>query len=141
MSKWQRDRIEPGIRQDIGLYPQLTDVELTPSDQIEMSMTDFPTPDPIPTRKSAGRKYRWSEKYQKRILCDEFDEPYFAHEKDDISIPVPLSLPQSLLDELDKKLDKIRNHKDINKRKEKLKRSRYIRQVLERDLGVIYREA
>lgn len=102
--------------------------------------TNKSNPESAVTRKSAGRKYRYSNKYQKKILLDEFNEPYFAHEKDDVSIPVPLSLPQSLNEALDRKLDKIRNHPDINKRKEKLKKSRYIRQLLERDLKVIYRE-
>lgn len=112
-------------------YPQLTPdpEELKESPMIAESK-----------RKSAGRKHRYSYKYQKKILLDEFNEPYFAHESDDISISVGLSLPASLVDSLDKKIEKIRSHENINRRKEKLKRSRYIRQLIEKDLGLEYRE-
>lgn len=138
MALTQREGPPPiAVGFDYPLYPALAPTE----EELKENMDDNNdnNSEPKVERKSAGRRYHYSEKYRKRILFDEFDEPYFAHEKDDNCFNVSVSLPLSLNEELEKKLEKIKSHKDINKRKEKLTKSRYIRQLIEKDLGVEYR--
>jgi hypothetical protein len=120
-----------------GIYPQLTPYNEDGTINPDL-VKEEEEPQPV-NRKSGGRKYRYSDKYKKRVLLDEFDEPYFAHERDDNCFNVSVSLPQSLNEELEKRIERIKSHPNINKRKEKLTKSRYIRQLIEKDLKVEYR--
>ena len=92
----------------------------------------------IVERRNKGRKYQFSNQYGRKLLLDEYGEPYFAQERDDATIPVPISLPKSLLKELDARIRTLRFEPDIKKRKEGLTRSRYIRALIEKDLELCF---
>jgi len=89
-------------------------------------------------RRHKGRRYAFSKKYNKKILLDEFNEPFFGQEEDDKTIPVPISLPLSLVEELDIRLDMIKNEPDPKLRNEGITRSRFIRHLIEKELNLEY---
>jgi len=97
-----------------------------------------PTQVIINKRRHKGRRYVFSKKYNKKILLDEFNEPFFGQEEDDKTIPVPISLPLSLVEELDIRLDMIKNEPDPKLRNEGITRSRFIRHLIEKELNLEY---
>lgn len=115
-SETERETIETGT---IGLieYP-----EFMPQPQQELVI-----------RRRKGRKYSHADN-GKKILLDEYKEPYFAQGDSDTTKPMPISLPESLRIRMDKYIDKLRTERDIKRRQEGLSRSRYIRHLIQEDL-------
>lgn len=77
--------------------------------------------------KSNSKKYRYSEKYGKKILHI-FDEPFYGLEEIDKCTTVTVSIPISLKDELMKYTNEMG-----------IPVSRYIRILIQQDLGIRYR--
>lgn len=78
------------------------------------------------TNNGDARKHVYSQKYGKKILKI-FNQPYFGLEDVDKCGTVTVSLPYSIIDILGRYTDS-----------EEISKSRYIRLLIEKDLGIEY---